>query len=302
MKTIRHATILLLLVLTFYRSALCTPDSGFFLPDSVKEMTLRYRSVKNLIVLPVVINDSVTVNLILDTGCRNLILFGKRFKKLFDLTLHREVQFSGLGSGGPVHGYLSISNKVSIHQVLGEKIPIVVVPDKNVMSLYNNIHGVIGYEIFFKFEIELNPQTETITFRPAMQAIAPLGFFRVPLRVVDCRPVINSIVQLNSDKEKNYDLMIDTGSALGLLVKTTHMNSRTLKKVIGIGFNGPIYGYKAEAAYMDLEGFVMSNLPTGVIESPWHNYASIGMEVLKNYVVVLNYFKAYVCLKKLNSV
>jgi hypothetical protein len=304
MKSLCHATNQFLFVFAFYGSAFCSPDSGFFLPDSVNEMTLRYKSIKNLIVLPVVINDSITVNLILDTGCRNLVLFGKRFEKLFNNRLIRKVQFSGLGSGKPVEGYLSLSNKVSIHQVLGEQIPIVVVPDKNVMSLYNNIHGVIGYEIFFKFEIELNPKAETITFRPANRATAPLGFSQVPLRIIDCRPVINSVVNMDSDIDRKYDLMIDTGSTLGLLVKTTDMDEfdyQTSRKVIGIGFNGPIYGYRTLVKYMNLDGLVMSNLATGVIESPWHNYASIGMEVLKDYVVVINYFKSYACFKKLTN-
>jgi predicted aspartyl protease len=305
MKSLRHATHQLLIVFASYGSAFCSPDSGFFLPDSVNEMTLRYRSIKNLIVLPVVINDSITVNLILDTGCRNLVLFGKRFEKLFNSSLSRKVQFSGLGSGKPVQGYLSLSNKVAIHQVLGERIPIVVVPNKNVMAMYRNVHGVIGYEIFFKFEIELNPQAETITFRPAMRANAPFGFFRVPLRIVDCRPVINSEVQMDSDTDKKYDMMIDTGSTLGLLVKTTSMdrfNSNSSRKIIGIGFNGAIYGYKIQVGYISLEGFVINNLLTGVIESPWHNYASIGMEVLKDYIVVINYYKSYACFKKLSNV
>jgi predicted aspartyl protease len=268
-------------------------------------MTLRYKSIKNMIVLPVVINDSITVNLILDTGCRNLVLFGKRFEKLFSASLNRKVRFSGLGSGKPVEGYLSLSNKVSIHQVLGESIPIVVVPNKNVMGMYTNIHGVIGYEIFFRFEIELNPQTETITFRPAMRANAPLGFFRVPLRIVDCRPVINSEVRMDSDKDRKYDMMIDTGSTLGLLVKTTTMdefNYKTSKRIIGRGFNGPIYGYNTHVERMNLEGLIMTDLSTGVIESPWHNYASIGMEVLKDYILVINYYKFYACFKKLSSV
>src|SRR5687768_1026207 len=89
-----------------------TPASGFFLPDSVTEMTLRYRTVKGLIILPVTINDSIEVNLILDTGCRNLILFGKKFKNMFKITTGKPIEFSGLGTGRPVSGRLSLGNKV----------------------------------------------------------------------------------------------------------------------------------------------------------------------------------------------
>src|SRR5688500_86252 len=114
-------------LLMLCRVAFSLPD-GFHLPDSIKEMTLRYRSVRNLIVLPVTINDSIRVNLILDTGCRNLVLFGKKFKKLMNLQPGRQIQFSGLGSGRPVAGSISLFNKIAIDQVLGERIAVVVVP------------------------------------------------------------------------------------------------------------------------------------------------------------------------------
>ena len=107
------------------------PAAGFSLPDSVSEMTLRYRTVKDLIVLPVTINDSLQVNLILDTGCRNLILFGKRFRKRLRIHPGKSVEFSGLGSGAAVTGALSIGNKVSINEVLGKQIPVVVVANNN---------------------------------------------------------------------------------------------------------------------------------------------------------------------------
>ena len=305
MKLLRLAILQAMVLILFYTATFSNPRSGFFLPDSVNEMTLRYRTIKNLIVLPVIINDSIRVNLILDTGCRNLVLFGKRFQKLLKHNPDKQIQFSGLGSGKPVHGFLSLFNKVSIQEVLGESIPVIVVPSKNLLSFYNDIHGVIGYDIFVKFEIELDPRTETITFRPAARAIPPVGYSQIPLRIVDSRPVMNSEILLKADKNRKFELMIDTGSSLGLLLKTTNMDDYDYNaslKVIGIGFNGPISGYKTTSDQLHLEGFDFFDLPTGVIESPWHNYASIGMEVLKDYVLVLNYCRAYACLKKIYKV
>jgi hypothetical protein len=294
----------IIMLVVVFNTAFSNPRYGFYLPDSIGEMTLRYRCVKNLIVLPVVINDSIRVNLILDTGCRNLVLFGKRFQKLLKLNSGKQIQFSGLGIGSPVHGFLSLSNRASIHQVLGEKIPVVVVPDRNIFSLYRNIDGVIGYDIFLKFEIELNPREHTITFRPAALANPPLGYAQVPLQIDGSRPLMRSEIQMNDDMNRTCDLMIDTGSSMGLLLKTTNIrefNYSSAERVIGLGFNGDILGYKTVSNKVQLDGFELRQLPTGVIESPWHNYASIGMEVLKDYVLVLNYCKLYACFKKINA-
>lgn len=298
-RLLTFSTVITLLVLC--RVAVAVSPDGFHLPDSIREMTLHYRSVQNLIVLPVKINDSITVNLILDTGCRNLVLFGKKFKKLMKVEEGRTVQFSGLGSGSPVVGALSLYNRISIHQVLGERIPVVIVPTKNILSSYKDVDGVIGFELFLKFEIELNPREKTIKFRPAEYSSVPNDFSAVPLRIVDLRPVMDSKVSIGEESPLSCDLMIDTGSNLGLLVKTTEMDKFTTgrKQVIGFGFNGEVLGYQTLSEKLLLDGLSLNDVPTGIIESPWHNYASIGMNVLKNYVVIINYYRLYACFKKL---
>jgi hypothetical protein len=302
MKSLRLIFALLFSLLLLSFTALATgPVAGFFLPDSVKEMTLKYRTVRGLIILPVTINDSVEVNLILDTGCRNLILFGKRFKHLFKINSAKPIEFSGLGSGPSVKGTLSIGNKVSIREVLGQQIPVVIVDENNLFGNYHNVHGVIGYDIFVKFEIELNTSTRTITFRPAINAFAPYGYTQIPLRIVDSRPMIKSQIFMDKNTSRSLDLMIDTGSSLGLLLKTTNISEydhHRSEKVLGIGFNGPVSGYQIISNKLILVGMEMKNVRTGIVSSPWHNNASIGMNVLKDYIVVLNYCKAYACFKR----
>jgi hypothetical protein len=283
MKLLRIFLLVTLAVITFCTSTFCSPDS-----------------VKNLIVLPVQING-IAVNLILDTGCRNLVLFGKKFEKLLKINPGSKVKFSGLGVGNAVTGSLSLNNRISIEQVLGEKIPVVVVSSKNLFSLYKSIDGVIGYDIFFKFEIELNPKENLITFRPADRCRAPLGFTKIPLRLVETQPVMDSQVLINAEKSREYELMIDTGSTFGLLVKTTEMSGfeqRFFSQTIGYGFNGPIKGYHTTSDHLKLSGHTFTDVPTGVMESAVQNCASIGMEILKDYIVVINYFKLYACFKK----
>ena len=262
-------------------------------------MRLKYRTVNGLIILPVTINDSISVSLILDTGCRNMILFGKKFRRSFKRLDGKPVQFSGLGKGKPVTGSLSIGNKVSINEVLGVQIPIVIIDENNLFSSYQHVDGVIGYDIFLKFEIEINQRTRTISFRPALKSSSPLGFTKVPLRIVDSRPIMDSQVIVRRHL-RTFDLMIDTGSSLGLLLKTTNIDEFDYsqnEKVLGIGLNGPLSGFEATSRKLILPGMKLERVPTGIVSSAWQNNASIGMEVLKDYIVILNYCKAYACFK-----
>jgi hypothetical protein len=300
MKSMRVVTGFIFCLLLIHSVVIASRPAGFSLPDSVQEMTLKYKVVRGLIVLPVTLNDSINVNLILDTGCRNLILFGKKFKRLFRINNGRPVEFSGLGSGRPLTGVLSLGNKASIHHVLGEQIPVVIVSDANLFDGYHQVHGVIGYDIFLKFEIELNTNEKKITFRPAMNSSVPHGYTKVPMQVVDARPIVTSEVYLGRRGSKELPLMIDTGSSLGLLLKTTNISEfgRRSEKVLGIGFNGPVSGYQIVSEKVKLQGLELSNVATGIVSSNWHNNASIGMDVLKDYVVILNYSRSYACFRR----
>jgi len=299
MKTLRFFLLHGAFALLCFTSSFSLPHAGFRLPDSVSELTMRFQSINNLIILPVIINDTIHVNLLLDTGCRNLVLFGKKFQHLFITDPNRKVQFAGLGEGEPVYGKLSLTNKVSIGAVLGENIPVVIVPEKNLFRHYRQIHGVIGYDIFTKFEIELNPRTQEITFRPAFSAHLSPDFILVPIRIEDSRPILNSTLMLGKQLHQ-CELMIDTGSSLGLLLKTTNISQYASSETrdLGKGLNGIIRGFDAVAEHLQLDGYAMSLLPAGIIASPWHNYASIGMEVLKDYSIILNYCKTYIGFRK----
>lgn len=129
-----HFSLAVFLLLIFQVALLAARPAGFFLPDSVGQTTIEYRTVKDLIILPVTINDSVEVNLVLDTGCRNLVLFGRKFEKLLRIRSNRPIVFSGLGNGKPVSGHLSLGNKVSMSHVLGEEIPVVIVGNNNLLE------------------------------------------------------------------------------------------------------------------------------------------------------------------------
>jgi hypothetical protein len=274
--------------------------SGFYLPEPYLEASMPYANINNLIILPVIINGTLRVNLILDTGTRNIVLFGKRFEKSFQFIPRKKVQFSGMGSGNPVYGKLSIGNRVELTSVIGERIPIVIVPNKNIFDTSLKIDGIIGYDIFQRFEIEINPLLQRISFRSSTSNRIPAGFTRVPIRIVNTKPIIDSEVLLEGGILLKTDLMIDTGSQLSLLLKTT--NSALLgadPEVLGKGMSGTIEGIKTSVKTLSFSSLSFHNQATGIILSAWHNYGSIGMGILKEYMVIINYNGAYACLRKL---
>jgi hypothetical protein len=303
-----HRCVLLALQLLFSLHCLgsglpTVQRSGFFMVDTVQEYTVRYRTLRNLIILPMVINDTVHVNMILDTGCRTMVLFGKRFQRLLNVSSQRLIQFSGFGEGQPVVGRISLMNKISMQAIVGHDIPIVVVPNKNMFQTFTNIHGIIGYDILTRFEIELNPISQTITFRPADRTQAPAGYSMLPLNVLDCRPILSSKVFSDRKDGKDLNMMIDTGSAMGVLLRVKNLDESEYSMYESQplqGLNGSVRSYQTIFSKVQFDDIEMRSVPTGIINSPWKNDASIGMGVLKDYIIILNYCKSYACFKKVS--
>jgi hypothetical protein len=269
------------------------PSAGFFLPDSIFEFSMHYRTINNLIILPVTLNDSVKVNLILDTGCRNMLLFGKRFEKLFR-TETRPVEFSGLGSGKPVTGKLSLNNDVSIQLVKGRRIPLIIVPERNLFSSIPNVHGVIGYEIFAKFEIEFNFPRKLITFRSASFATHHPDFTYISMNVVDAKPVLECSITTGDGERIIKDLLIDTGSSFGLMLASEEPIRRA--GAVGRGLNGRVMGEQTVFEKIKIDQLELHNISASIVHAKKQN-ASIGMEILKDHVMIINYARSYVAFR-----
>lgn len=279
------------------------PEAGFFLPANNAEVTISYMTYNDLIVLPVTINNGIKVNLILDTGCRNVLLFGKRFEKLFGTLPNREVRFSGYGERPPLTGKLSLENEVSIHTIVGKRIPIVILRDKNLFSGNSNIDGIIGYDIFIRFEVEVNSLRKEITFRSAYLTENLVGYTRIPLKVEDTRPLVQSRIFFSERDEINFDLMLDTGSALGLFIRSSDnvLLAQAPKQMLGKGLGGNVKGTLRGAKKIVLEKLEINIRDASIYGSMYYTSGSVGMQIIKDYAFVLNYCKGYAWFKKMHS-
>lgn len=301
MRITTYVLISLVAVFFFHRELNASTPYGFHLPDSLEEVTVQYQNIGNLVVLPVIINGSIRANLVLDTGCRNLVLFGRRLRNVFGLRPARQAIFSGLGRGKPLTGDVFLGNEVRIDRVIGHEIPVVVVNDRSAFRNYHEIDGVIGYEIFLEFEAELDPGRRTITFRSAEKARRFSDFSYVPLQVNRQCPVIESQVDFSDNPGVGLNLMIDTGSALGLLLKNDDGSEMERNAVIGYGLNGPLTGYNRRVERLAIADYELYGVDAVFCASAALHDGSLGMAILKDYAFILNYFQGYAAFRRLRT-
>ena len=95
--------------------------------------------------------------------------------------------------------------------------------------------------------------------------------------------------------------MLDTGSVLGLLIRSKNggLFADRPPLILGKGLNGNVRGTVVWARKMVIETLEISIPEVKIYRSDWHTHGSVGMAVIKDYTLVLNYCKGYVGFKKL---
>lgn len=297
MKVRSFLTLVGLVVAVHVSTANPLGDKRFAIEDGACEVTFLYRKFNELIVLSAQLNNSVSVNLILDTGFRNTILFGKKFQREVNPFTSKTISFSGLGNGSPLMGKISLGNELKFNGLTGSGVVIVVVPSRAFVNEMPGIDGVIGYDLLRWFEIEVNPKMSTVTFRhPEGNSILD-GFTKLDLNKEEVLPIVSGQIEATRHTSNVLPLLIDTGSQLGVLLKSQQIDSSHCE-IIARGLCGYIKGVEAsgEAFWISqvhmASGFLFSVIPTDKEEM-----LSIGMGFLKDYVFIINSVEQYVAFK-----
>jgi hypothetical protein len=260
--------------------------------------TIHFEMFRNLIVIPVTINDSVKVKLILDTGTRSMLLYGKRFASMPNLTTSHRIKIAGWGSPDGVDAGISYPNKVVLGSIKGELLGVAVVSTRKMFDEKPGIDGIIGYELFVKFVVEINYKARTICLFEKLPYGHADGFISLPLEINRAMPQVQSSLVMADNSRVNLRLLIDTGSSLGLTVfsKEQFLNhSGETPHNVGFGLNGVIKGFDLYLKHFFLGNLKVKSLSSCVVnveEHPDETFTfcgSLGAQFLKKHIVIFDY-------------
>ncbi len=292
-----------MMVIVLIFALLTTPtwaatSRGFNFTEGVSHTTLPFELYKNLMIIPARLNDSVTLRLILDTGTRSALLYGKRFAKLATLMRDKKIKVTGWGGSGGTDALMAYPNQLDIADVSGHQLSIAVVPNRRLLQERPDIDGVIGYELFVRFVVEINYQTKTIHLYNRLHPASTQLFTSIPLEINHARPQILSTIQLKNKKALTLKLLVDTGSSLGLTVYARDREGFPTsfeRDALGIGLAGWIYGFDLFVDYLQLNDFAVSGIESHLVhveghpDENFHVAGSLGAGFLKDHVVIFDY-------------
>jgi len=287
-----------LLLLLAFSSLSGIAATGYRFLEGATHTAIKFETYKDLIVIPAKINDTLSVRLILDTGTRSMLLYGKKFEGLRNRDRFKHVKVSGWGSPEGVDAQVSYPNTIQIGHVVGESLGVAVVTSRSLFNDKPQIDGIIGYELFAKFVVEINYKARTIYLFERMPYNHAQGFTSVPLEINMAMPQVESSIVLDKNTTVNLRLLVDTGSSLGLTLfskdKYAEFSSE-IQRPVGIGLNGIIKGFDLYLKHLFLGSLKVKSIPSYLVnvqEHPDDKFTfcgSIGAAFLKKHIVIFDY-------------
>ncbi len=273
-----------------------------------QKVKLPFRLERNLIIVPVYINDKGPFNFILDTGVSILIITEPSLKDSIGLKGERSIKIRGLGEGEDLDAQIISRMKVRIGKTVAPHLAGAVIEEEHFhLSNYIGlpIYGIIGYDFFNSFTIKINYVTSRLTlYQPErFNRVKFLSRYEaVPILLEDQRPYLISRIQLNNGTSISSKLIIDSGAGHPILLDPNsdpqlRIPDTTVSAMLGVGLNGPIHGYLGRLNSLRLGDYEIVNPIASFPDYDTLLYTdydiprngNIGNEVLKRFNVVFDY-------------
>ncbi len=293
---------LLLFLISFSNYASPNRISGFHLDEGFYKSTFKFKSVHNLIIMPVVI-DGQKLNLIFDTGMNSILVFDRKSISTWKEREKHIIKFSGLGKGSYIKGFRLDDITVKMPNIKGKGISLVVTPNlkfpKQIDGL--KIHGVFGYQLLAKFIVQIDYKNEIITLTDPAYFVPSKNITALDLTVFNTKPYVKCSVVIN-EKEYLLNFLVDTGAEAALILRSSSINFKKSKSGynhLGVGLAGNLMGNKViindfvlgdHHLSKDFEALVpfKDSYPN---ESPkLIRDGTIGGETLRQFIVTFDYF------------
>lgn len=285
-----------------------TNQTGFIFDNPKKKsMTINFKSSSNLIIIPVAINNSDTLNFILDTGVRYPIITELPFVNKLNLNFLQPINVKGLGEGEQLTAYRSGNNTINIdglvafdqeiHMVINENFQI-----SHILGI--PVHGLIGFNLFKDYVVKIDYEQHKLTltkpehfnYKEKEKDIV------LPLTFEQNKPFVKTSIVTDKNEDVPVKLLVDTGASDAIWLSTNSDNRISLPEnhietFLGRGLSGDLYGKKGRIGaiwvgplvlYEPIVAFPENELVDQLIGKNDRN-GTLGAEILRRFYVTMDY-------------
>jgi hypothetical protein len=308
--------ILVSVLFCFFVSGTTAQNLGFSITDGQKRVQIPIEIYNNLVVIPVVLNGTLPLKFILDTGVRTAILTQKTFSDILNLPYSRRYTISGPGGEKLVDAYVTNNVTIELPGVMGRGHALLVL-EEDYLQLRNymgtDVHGILGYELFSRFIIQIDYEKKVLTLMLPEYFRKPRRYQTISMKIEDTKPYIITPVVLQDGTTFNAKLLMDSGASHGLLLDPMTDNrivppTHALSSVIGRGLGGEIVGKVGRIRSIDLGPYrlmgAISSFPDpnsytdSLKAGNVFRNGAIGGEIMSRFSIIFNFPKEEIYLRK----
>ena len=296
---------------------LCRSESqaqrfGFVMPPNQKRVVIPFTEYNNLVVIPVTVNKSLTMDFIVDTGVQNAILTEKIFGDLLQLNYQRKITIAGPGLIDSVTAFIAGNIVLDLPGGVTASNRSFLVLETDYLQLKNNmgaeIYGIIGYELFSRFVVEINYDQKNLILHNPRYFKKRKYMHAIPLDVHKTKPYITTTIGYEGQPSlDSIKLMVDSGASHGLLLdpdedKSILLPPKTIKTNLGKGLGGNIDGKLGRIKEFNFEKLTFKDVIASFPDPGIYNKnmkrgsrsGTLGGELLGRINPVFDYMNGYI--------
>ncbi|WP_053058393.1 aspartyl protease family protein [Pedobacter sp. BMA] len=283
----------------------------FLFSGNRDRQSIGFKNIKNLVIIPVMINEKGPFDFVLDTGVGPMIVTDSSIIDNLNFALLRRINVSGLGAEA-LEAYVSNDINAQVGNAKIENIPTAILKE----DLFNlsgylgvKIYGLIGYHFFNSFMVDIRYSASRIIFSSPHAKLRYRGS-KIPIEIDKLKPYVYAQVETPQGNKVKSKFLMDTGASHALSMemldgKAFPLPVKTISASLGMSLSGKIKGHLGRIAKINLGHFtfknVLSGFPdfetiSGKIDLKFRN-GNIGAEILKKFDIQLNYQEGFMYLK-----
>ena len=235
---------------------------------SYPEQQLPFEINRNKVILPVRINDSRPLKIILDSGMpgHGVLLFKKELQEELKLEARENAQIHGAGQGKESHAVITVPQTLKIAESSFDNQPVIILQNDTMSHFPTD--GVIGNTIFGPHAVHFDFEKKIITLNESGSFIPDQTWNALDMTFNDHGiPFIDAAISVQGEKEVFINIYIDSASseALELLVRPDQkfiLPEKLETRYLGRGLSGDINGLFGKVAVLRLGSFILTDVPT----------------------------------------
>jgi hypothetical protein len=273
--------------------------------EKAKFISIPFKFVNNLVIVPININNSDTLRFIVDTGVKIPLLTNLDISDSLNLIYTRKVKIRGLGEGEDLDALHSFGNSLYMTNMVKGANHDILIMLEDVFFLSSKlgmrVHGIIGYDIFKNFTVEINYDKRTLTLYPPGKFKPSRKLVHIPMDIEDGKPYATLPIVQKDGTELLLRLLIDTGASYGLSLDMMSspditLPEKSIEAYLGKGLSGDIRGRMGRARRITLGPYQLSEPIISYPDSASIKHVSmpsrnghIGADILKRFNPVFDY-------------